>query len=231
MPYTSLDHATVPHDSLESVEEMPQPLDSDVVEPNLNSVHGVDRPFACHVPPPAFFRCPRPTPSSDTRSVASSARDVAHHLSKETSCGLAATLEEISLKQSGNQFSSVLAPCKIVIQQFADCSHRFSELCEIFTGADLNAAVIQMNGCGQREISNMEHEDASCFMPVFDLRQQCHRFEQMRHTVFNVFSVFNWNFTCRDIQNMFTECCMDGVVQLNRQRKPLKCRHQFHVTS
>ena len=115
MPYTSLDHATVPHDSLESVEEMPQPLDSDVVEPNLNSVHGVDRPFACHVPPPALFRRPRPTPSSDdTSSVASSARDVAHHLSNETSFGLAATLEEISLKQSGNQFSSVLASCKIV---------------------------------------------------------------------------------------------------------------------
>jgi len=64
-------------------------------------------------------------------------------------------------------------------------------------------------------------------MPVFDLRQQCHRFEQMRHAVFNVFSVFNGNFTCRDIQNMFTECCMDGVFQLNRQRKPLKCRPQF----
>ena len=205
MPYTSLDHATVPHDSLESVEEMPQPLDSDVVEPNLNSVHGVDRPFACHVPPPALFRRPRPTPASDdTPSVASSARDVAHHLSNETSFGLAATLEEISLKQSGNQFSSVLASCKIVCQQFADCSHRFSELCDIFTGADLNAAVIQLNGCGQREISNVEHEDESCFMPVFDLRQQCHRFEQMRHAVFNVFSVFNGNFTCRDIQRCFS---------------------------
>jgi hypothetical protein len=44
---------------------------------------------------------------------------------------------------------------------------------------DLNAAVIQLNGCGQHEISNMERDDESCFMPVFDLRQQCHRFEQM----------------------------------------------------
>ena len=228
LPFTSLDHATLSHDSLESLEEMPQLLDSDVVEPNLNSVHGVDRPFACHVPLPAFFRCPRPTSSSDDiPSVASSARDAAHHSSNETSFGLAAILEEISLKQSGNQFSSVLVPCKIAFQQFADCSHRFSELCDIFTGVDLNTTVIQLNGCGQHEISNMEHEEESRFMPVFDLRQQCHRFEQMRHAVFDVFSVFNWNFTCRDIQNMFTECCMDGVFPLSRQRKPLKCQPQF----
>ena len=65
IPFTSLDHAPVSHDSVESLEEMPQLLDSDVVGPNLNSVHGVDRPFASHFPLPAFFRCLRPTSSSD----------------------------------------------------------------------------------------------------------------------------------------------------------------------
>ena len=225
MPFTLLDHASISHDS---AEEMPQLLDSDIAEPNLNSVHGVDPPFACHVPLPAFFRCPRPIScTDDIRSVASSARDVAHNLSHETSLGLAAILEEINLEQSGNQFSSVLVPCKVSFEQFADCSHRFSELCEIFTGVSTNTAVIELNGYSQLEISNVEYKDELRPMLVFDLHQQCHRFEKMRHAVFDVFSMFNWNFTCRDVQNMFAEGCMDGVFQQNRQAKPLKCRPQF----